>query len=110
MTRPAPRDMPTGAGSPLSAALHRLLAIAPADLPVDIGAVLVGKIADLHEGIDEEAKPDLRRQAAGADMGGGIDEAEILQVIITLRTEAGESDMGSSRDRLRDPSGSPLSR
>jgi hypothetical protein len=27
---------------------------------------------------------------------------------MTLRTEAGDSDIGSMRDRLREPSGSPL--
>lgn len=29
---------------------------------------------------------------------------------MTLRTEAGDSDIGKSRERLREPSGSPLSR
>ena len=29
---------------------------------------------------------------------------------MTLRTDAGDSDMGNSRDRLREPTGSPVSR
>ena len=49
------------------------------DLRLDRAALLVGEIADLHEGVDEEAQAALRRQPAGRDMRR-IDEAEMLEI------------------------------
>ena len=54
----------------------------------------------------KKRRPGLRRQAAGRDMRR-IDQAEMFEVAHHIATVAGDSDDGSMRDRLREPSGSP---
>ena len=79
-TRPAPRDMPDSiwlasvSMCSSEAPLPDALTCASID-----AALLVGQVADLHEGVDEEAQAALRRQPAGRDMRR-IDEAEMLEV------------------------------
>ena len=59
--------------------LQRGAAARRLDLRLDHAALLVGEIAEFHEGIDEEAQPLLRRKPARRDMRR-IDEAEMLQI------------------------------
>ena len=56
-------------------------------------AVLVGQIADLHQGIDEEPQAELGRQPSGRGMGR-IDQPSCSRSGMTLRTEAGDSVIG----------------
>ncbi|OWK18759.1 hypothetical protein AJ88_01455 [Mesorhizobium amorphae CCBAU 01583] len=59
--------------------LQRRARAGGAHLRLDDAALLVGKVAKLHEGVDEEAQAGLGRQAAGRNMRG-IDQAEMLEV------------------------------
>ena len=54
-------------------------AAAGLDLRLDQPALVDGKIADLEERIDEEAEPELGRQAPGGGVRR-VDEAELLEV------------------------------
>ena len=49
------------------------------DLRLDDTALLLGEVAEFHEGVDEEAQALLGRQAAGRDVRR-IDEAKLLEV------------------------------
>ncbi|MCY1303284.1 hypothetical protein D9M70_529820 [compost metagenome] len=66
--------------------------IAP-HLTVDRRPVLDREIADLHEGIDEEAQPRLGGQTASADMRR-VDETEIFEIAHHIAN-------GSGRERHR---------
>ena len=79
-TRPAPRDMPDSIWLASVSICSSDGAVAGSlDLRLDDAALLVGEVAELHEGVDEEAQALLRRQPAGRDMRR-VDEAEMLEV------------------------------
>src|SRR5207248_2114794 len=59
--------------------LDRLGVPGAGDLRFDRLAVALGQIADLHQGVDEEAQPDLGRQPPGGGMRR-IDEAELFEI------------------------------
>ena len=59
--------------------LDRLRLARGRDLRLDRLAVVLGEIADLHQGVDEEAQPHLGRQPAGRGMRR-VDEAELLEI------------------------------
>ena len=58
---------------------HRLVGAGAGHLRLDRAAIALGQIADLHQGVDEEAQAEFCRQAAGRGVRG-IDQAELLEV------------------------------
>jgi len=68
------------------------------DLGLHRAAVVLGEIADLHQGIDEEAQPKLGRQPPGGGMRR-VDEAELLQVRHHVAHRRGRQ---RRRDQARD--------
>jgi hypothetical protein len=59
--------------------LDRLARADAGDLRLDVAAVLLRHVADLHQRIDEEPQAELGRQAAGGGMRRE-DEAEMLEI------------------------------
>ena len=79
-------------------------------LRLDRAAVCLGEVADLHQRIDEEAQAQFGRQPPGRGVRGDRSGPSCSRSDITLRTEAGDSVIGRMRDRLREPTGSPVVR
>ena len=67
-------------------------------------------VADFHHGIDEEAQARSRSAGGPALVCGAKIRPAASRSDMTLRIEAGDSGIGRSRDRLREPTGSPVVR
>jgi len=109
-TTPAARVRPDK--SPEGFGQHRLDRFGVAgggDLAPRWRYVVVGEIADLHQRIRRRSATPFRRQAPRRGVGR-IDQAGLFQIDITLRTEAGDKRHRNDRDRLREPTGSPVAR
>ena len=78
-----------------------------ADLRLDLAALLVAEVADLEQAVDEEPQSGLRRQPPRGRVRRKI-KPSCSRSAITLRIEAGDSVIGSTRERLREPTGSPV--
>ena len=109
-TTPAPRDSPeSSAEASASAPFQRVAGGRRPHLGLDAGRFVGGHVADFHHGVDEEPQAALRRQATGAGMRGE-DQAGHFQIGHDVADHAGESAIGRIRARLREPTGSPVTR
>jgi hypothetical protein len=105
-------DQPGVAGQPgervRRVAEHGLDAPPPAGaLGLDRPTLLVRQAADLEQPVDVEAQARLGGQPAGRGVGR-VEEAQLLQVAITLRMVAAESWSSRRRAIVREPTGSPV--
>ena len=98
----APREARQHARGLGQHALQRQIARGGGDLRVDAVALVERQVADFEQGVHEKAQAQLGGQAPGAGVGG-VDEAQLLQVLHDIADRGGGEGHGQQARELARP-------